>query len=250
MMPAGRQVTRDGDGVYTDEDATLLNDLDLLAFGLLVMFRSATTTQTPKNQGKVKLGNVAVAKHNNDYIVSCNGVVDEYNISKSTQLTLQDVAMRAEIKSTEVVSIGEPDNLIKEEKTLYSVINKMKDGTLIKKYFVPVHYRVRVRDQAAEQIRRMLADSAGGMTPPTKIIWLEPTDSFNPHAEMRIVKYFNDKGWGNPGFIGVCKPCCENCATELDSRGISYSRWSPLGVQHTGWDAPNMVTDTTDIPLE
>lgn len=248
-MPQGRRVSRSGDGVYTDEDVGKLDDLDLLAFGLLVMFRSATTTQTPKNQGMVKLGNVAIAKHNNDYIVSCNGVVDEYVITKSTPLSLQDVATRGDLVKAETVPSGELDKLVKEDK-LYSVINRAKDGSLLKKYFAPVHYRVRLKDQAAEQIRRMLADSIGGIAPPTTIIWLSPSDSFNPHAEMRIVKHFNDEGWGNPAFIGVCKPCCENCAGALESKGVSYSRWSPLGEQHTGWMAPEEITGTVVKTLQ
>ena len=232
-MPNGRRVERDETGVYGD-NPDLLDDLDLLAFGLLVMFRSGITTQTKKNQGMVKLGNVAVAKHNNDYIVSCNGVVDQYDITKSTPLSLQDVATRGQLVRTETVEGGNTDTLVKEDKALYSVINRMKNGKLLKKYFAPVHYRVRPKDQAAEQLRRMLSDSIGGIAPPTAIIWLTPSDSFNPHAEMRIVKYFRDKGWGTPGFIGVCKPCCENCANALDNSRIAYSRWSPLGEQQTG----------------
>lgn len=46
----------------------------------------------------------------------------------------------------------------------------------------------------------------------------------NMHAEMKIVKYFIEYNRQMQGIsLGVSKPCCSECAVELDKRGIVYS---------------------------
>lgn len=54
----------------------------------------------------------------------------------------------------------------------------------------------------------------------------------NFHAEMQLLSYFMAKGWRfDQDIIGVSKPCCENCANNLDRYLIMYSYWhrEPVG---------------------
>jgi hypothetical protein len=257
-MPNGRKVTNDN-GVYieeTYENLHLLHDLDLIARGMLVMLASCTRTQTKKNQGGVLMSNVAVAKIDGRYIFACNGIPDQLDITRSTQLNLQDVPTRTEVRwregvddpGSDKIDVVNKEPLTSGGRPLVSVVNEKPDGTFVKQYLEVIHYRVVPREKIRPFLNNMLAGANNPMPAATQVTLLGPTEAFDAHAEMRILKFCRDNGLPLQ-FIGVCKPCCEHCANALDAQRIGYSRWAAAAQQHTGWTNSEEIKDTTTRDL-
>ncbi len=239
-MPKGRKVTQ-ANGVYDGEDRTKLDDLDLLAWGLLATLKSGSVSQTRDQQSQIAKSNVAVARVGaSHYVVACNGVKENaYEISSPTRsnpnMNLQDLATRADVvdrkENVENPGADLVGEIQKQGRKLYYVIHRRKgDGVFIKQVFAPRDYSFTPKDHIASFMKRMLKEAGTPLPPATGITLLTPTESFDAHGEMRILAYCRERKLPL-SFIGVCKPCCEKCAETLDKEEVGYARWAPLAQQ-------------------
>lgn len=53
-----------------------------------------------------------------------------------------------------------------------------------------------------------------------------------PHAEMQLLRYAQEKNWGNGLYIGVSKPCCTQCAAKLKENRVNYRAESTIVPKH------------------
>lgn len=82
-------------------------------------------------------------------------------------------------------------------------------------------------------------DNALGNDYNGRTVWIVQNGNGNMHAEMQLVQELhNDSCLYRGVYIGVSKPCCEQCANLLDKLGISYLHWHDDRVVH--WESPNL----------
>lgn len=89
-----------------------------------------------------------------------------------------------------------------------------------------------------EDINNALGDEYNGTT-----VWVVENGNGRMHAEMQLVQELQHGGYPCRGrYIGVSKPCCDQCAAVLDNLGMNYLHRHKDKVKR--WESPQISGDT------
>lgn len=181
----------------------LMNDLDLVASLVLAVAWSGGNRQSKSTQMEVQKQTVAVMVLDDTLHFTCNGVSWD-----DATITLNRFS----------VEQGTPNRHYFEDPD-YGLSKSAAGAQTVT---IPVKQRIR-------------AALAADGEPRSCTFHDELTADHSLHAEMHLIRILNGR-LPDGAVIGVSKPCCERCATYLDSVGISYSSWHNFAVR--AWTAP------------
>jgi hypothetical protein len=238
-----------------------MNNLDLIAAMILAVSWSGSKNQSTFAQARIHLQTVAVVLMKERLYIACNGLTwDDVVFRDEGEVPVGLVQQgKQKVTATErlrLVGPRKPERLppqnpnayyTHESARLYRIIEERgttKPRAIVQstKSAYDLHAYMADRDvclvfRTKDRIREALR--ANGETrqlefvpPPTGL------EASTFHAEMQLVEEIGKAGERFEGKqFGVSKPCCQNCANQLDKLEIDYSAYSTFK-EPGRWKAP------------